>query len=207
MNIGIDIDGVLTDLQGFHRKHAPPFFWNNFKLKLVDETSCDIRDMFKCSRTEWYAYWKKYLLKYSICEPARKEAKRVLHKLFDDGHNMFIVTKRVFTCQDDFMGKLMRLIVRNWLWRNKIKHNGIVFCLENIADSKRTACEENNIDIMIDDELVNIAAIAPIAKVICFDTSYNQGCEGDNIVRARNWDEVYALIAENANLVSPGKFR
>ena len=196
MNIGIDIDGVLTDMQGFHKKHATPFFRNKFNLELVDETSCEIRDMFKCSQAEWYAYWKKYLLKYSMCEPARKGAKRVIRKLFEDGHDVFIITKRVFTCQDDIMGKLMRTIVRNRLWRSGIKYKKIVFCDNDIADDKRTACLENRIDIMVDDEAVNIEAIAPIAKVICFDTSYNKECEGENIARARTWDEVYRLCVE-----------
>jgi len=191
MNIGIDIDGVLTDIQDFHFRHAPRFFKKRFNRDVVDKTPYDIRDIFKCPESEYKAYWKKHLLRYAIFEPARKGAKTTVRQLRKDGHKIFIISKRVFTCQDDFMGKLMRFIVRNWLWRNGIKYNEIVFCDNDIEDSKRTACLEKQIDVMIDDEAVNIYAVAPITRVICFDTSYNRGCAGESIVRVRNWGEIY----------------
>ena len=198
MNIGIDLDGVLTDIQSFNLKHAPPFFKKKFKRDVADENPYDIRDIFKCPENEYRAYWKRYLFTYAIFEPARKGSKAFTQKLRNDGHNVYIISKRVFTCQDSLLGKLMRCIVRNWLWRNGIWYNEIVFCDNDISDSKGTACVEKNIDVMIDDEPVNIEAIAPITKVICFDTSYNRNCEGANIYRAYNWDEVYSMIKELA---------
>jgi len=194
MNIGIDVDGVLTDIQGFNRKHAPQFFRKKFNREVVDENPYDIRDVFKCSEDEYQAYWKKHLLKYATLEPARKGAKKTVRELRKDGHKIFIISKRVFTCRDDFMGKLMRFLMRNWLWRNGIKYDEIVFCDNDVPDSKRTACLEKQIDIMIDDEPVNIEAIAPIAKVICFDTSYNRECDGEGIVRASSWGEVHEIF-------------
>ena len=194
MNIGIDVDGVLTDIQSFNLKHAPPFFKAKFNRDVADIAANDICDVFGCGEDERYAYWKKYLLRNVILESARKDAKKIIRKLHADGHTIFIITKRVFTCQDDFMGKLMRFLLRNWLCRNGIKYHEIVFCDNDIADSKRTACIEKQIDIMIDDEPININAIAPIAKAICYDTTYNQDCEGENVFRAQDWDEVYEFI-------------
>ena len=194
MNIGIDVDGVLTDIQGFNKRHAPPFFKKRYNRDVVDEKPYDIQDIFKCTDEEYKAYWTKYLLRYAITEPARKGAKQVIRALHKDGHDIYIISKRVFTCRDDFLGKLMRFIMKNWLWRNGIKHNEVVFCDNDVPDSKGAACLEKKIDVMIDDERVNIEAIAPIAKVICFDTSYNRDCEGENIIRAHDWDEIYSLI-------------
>ncbi|MDR2599801.1 MAG: hypothetical protein LBC73_05940, partial [Oscillospiraceae bacterium] len=173
---------------------APPFFKKKFNRDVVDENPYDIRDIFKCTEDEYKAYWKKYLLRYVITEPARKGAKKFIRKLHKDRHKVFIISKRVFTCQDDFIGKLMRFLMKNWLWRNGIRYDEIVFCDNDTPDSKRTACLEKSIDIMIDDEPVNIEAIAPIAKVICWDASYNRDCEGENIVRVRDWGEVERLI-------------
>jgi len=194
MNIGIDIDGVLTDIQGFNLRHAPPFFLKKFGRKVVDETPYDIQDIFDCSIGEYKAYWKKHLIFYTIFEPARKGARKTIRKLHKDSHKIYIISKRVFTCRNDFLGKLMRSIARNWLWRNGIYYDEIVFCDNDVPDSKGTACLDKNIDIMVDDEPINIEAIAPVAKVICYDTSYNQTCEGANIMRARSWYEVHALI-------------
>ena len=194
MNIGIDVDGVLTDIQGFNLKHAPAFFKKKFSVDVVDENPLDIRDIFKCSDDEYKAYWNRYLLKYIISEPARKGAKQTIRTLRKDSHKIFIISKRVFTTHDNFRGRLMRFLMRNWLWRNGIRYDEIIFCDNDIPDSKRTACLENNIDVMIDDEPVNIEAIAPIAKVICFDASYNRECKGENIFRTRSWSETTSLM-------------
>jgi len=194
MNIGIDIDGVLTNIQGFNLKHAPKYFKRMYNREVVDESPYDIRDVFQCTEDEYTTYWKKHLLKYATLEPARKGAKKTVRKLRKDGHKIFIISKRVFTCRDDFLGKFMRFLVRNWLWRNGIRYNKLIFCDNDIPDSKGTTCRENNIDIMVDDEIVNIEAIIPIAKVVCFDTSYNRGFDNENVVRAMNWDEVYTSI-------------
>ena len=194
MNIGIDVDGVLTDIQGFNRKYAPPFFKRKFNRDIVDETPYDIRDMFQCPEDERYAYWKRYLLQYAIAEPARKDAKKIVRKLHEDGHGIYIISKRVFTCRQDFKGKLMRFILRNWLWRNGIRYKELIFCDNDVQDSKRAACLDKQIDVMIDDEPVNIHAIAPIAKIICFDASYNRDCAGENIVRAKDFGEAYRIL-------------
>jgi len=194
MNIGIDMDGVLTDIQGFNMKHAPPFFLKNFGREVADDSHYDIRDVFDCTEEEFVTYWKKHLIKYAIMEPVQKDARKVVHALRKDGHSIYIISKRVFSSRDDFLGKLMRLIVRNWLWRNRIRFKEIVFCDNDIADSKKFACILKEIDVMVDDEVVNIETIAPVAKVICFDATYNRSCEGDNIIRAKNWDEVYEII-------------
>jgi len=196
MNIGIDVDGVLTDIQGFNRKYAPPFFKKKFNRAVVDESPYDIRDIFQCPDEEYKTYWSKYLLRYVITEPARKDAKKTIRKLRADGHKIYIISKRVFTTHDNFRGKLMRFLMRNWLWRKGIRYDEIVFCDNDVPDSKRTACLDNNIDIMIDDEPVNVEAIAPIAKVICFDASYNRECVGEveGFLRIQSWGDIYCLI-------------
>ena len=195
LNIGIDIDGVLTDIHGFNRKHAPPFFKKNFNREVVDDTPYDVRDIFECPSDEHDAYWRKHSITYAVFEPARKDASKTVRKLIAGGHNVYIISKRVFSCRDDFLGKLARFCVRNWMWWNGIKYKEIIFCDNDIPDSKRTACLDKGIDVMIDDEKVNIEAVAPVAKVICFDAPYNRDCEGENIIRAKNWDEVYRIIS------------
>jgi len=194
MNIGIDVDGVLTDIHGFNLKHGPPFFKKRFNRDVADINENDIRDIFACPDEELAKYWKKHMFAYTVFEPARKGARKNIKRLRKDGHKIYIISKRVFTCREDFVGKLARSFLKNWLWRNRIRYKEIIFCDSEISDSKKEACIEKNIDIMIDDEQVNIDAIAPIAKVICFDAAYNRDCEGENITRAYNWNDVYKLI-------------
>ena len=196
MRIGIDLDGVLTDIHGFNSRHAPQFFKRKFDRDVVDPDPYDIRDIFACTDSEFLAYWKKHLLKYATVERARPGAREFTRKLHSDGHSIYIISKRVFTCRTDILGKLMRALFRNWLWRNRISYDEIVFCDNDVVESKRIACIDKRVDVMIDDEPVNIRTIAPIAMVICFDTSYNRDCMGENIIRAHSWDEVYELITK-----------
>lgn len=65
-----------------------------------------------------------------------------------------------------------------------------MFCDNDIGESKKFACVENRIDVMIDDEPININAIASVSKVICFDASYNRECAGKNIMRATSFEEI-----------------
>jgi len=197
MKIGIDIDGVLTDIHGFNFRHAPAYFKRKYGREVADKDPNDIRDIFKCPDSEWIAYWRRYLLKYITVEPARKGAKAFTQMLRKDGHEVFIISKRAFTCRQDLFGLIMRAIVRNWLWRNGIWYCKLIFCDNEVPDSKRTVCLDEHVSIMIDDEPLNINSIAPIAKVICFDTTYNRECSGENIFRAKDFQEAYSLISEN----------
>ena len=194
MNIGIDIDGVLTNIHSFNHRHAPSYFKRKYNLDIVDEDSLDIRDIFQCSKKHFIFYWRKYLFRYVTSEPPRKGAKEFTRRLRKDGHVIFIISKRVFSCRKNPLGILMRKLVRRWLWRNGIRHHKVVFCEASDEDSKKIACIKNNIDIMLEDEVVNINSIASVAKVICYDTSYNRNCEGENIHRVKNFEEAYKLI-------------
>ena len=194
MNIGIDIDGVLTDIHEFNLRHAPPFFKRKYDRDVVDYKPYDIRDIFGCPDKEWMAYWKRYLLKYSTAEPARQGAREFTEKLVSDGHGIYIISKRVFSANRGLIGKTMRILVRRWLRRNGILHKEAIFCVHDDPDIKKNVCLEKNVSVLIDDEPENIFSVAKVAKVICFDTSYNRQCEGENIFRALNFDQAYTII-------------
>jgi len=189
MNIGIDLDGVLTDIRGFYR----------FNRELRNAELSDTRDIFHCSDEQMRRRWKYYLLKYSTIQPARKGAKDLLHKLKKDGHRVLIITKRAYTCRGGVKGRLMRLLVRGWLMRNKILFQRIVFCDSDLPDSKHDACLQHKIDILVDDEPVNIYSVPKTVIPICLDARYNRSCVGENIVRAKGLDETYRIIRELAS--------
>ena len=194
MKIGIDIDGVLTDIHGFHRRYAPGYFMRKYQRSTVDDSLYDVQDMFGCPPKEYRAYWKKHWIRYVITEPARKDAERIVRRFLNEGHTVYIISKRAYAYQNGIKGKLMRTFVRSWLRRNGITYEEIIFCDHNSPESKRIVCLEKDIDVMIDDDPENISVIAPVAKVICYDTSYNRDCRGENIMRAFDWNAVYKLI-------------
>ncbi|MDR2530841.1 MAG: hypothetical protein LBC65_04805 [Oscillospiraceae bacterium] len=188
MNIGIDLDGVLTDIMGFFR----------FNEALRHSELDDTRDIFYCTNDNLKARWKRYMLKYATIQPARKGAKDLLRKLKKDGHRVVIISKRVYACRGGLKGRAMRLLVRGWLLRNKILFQRVIFCDSDRPDSKLDVCLEKRIDVLVDDEPVNIRSVRSVTTPICFDARYNQNCCGDDILRARGFDETYSLIRQIA---------
>lgn len=59
MKIGIDIDGVLTNLSTFQAKEGKKFF--NDELHFFNDCAYDFKDMFNCTKEEKAAFWKKII--------------------------------------------------------------------------------------------------------------------------------------------------
>ena len=94
------------------------------------------------------------------------------------------------------IGWYARLIFLQWLKRYKLKFEDVYFCSEsNSPTDKYKGCRKYSVDIMIDDkpEVVYYLAEKGI-KVLLFDAPYNQEVSGKNIIRVKDWEEVYAYI-------------
>lgn len=166
MNIGLDIDGVLTDIGDFQIREGEKFFWK----KPINENGFTICEMFGCSKKEEDNFWKRNLLKYITKEKARKGASDLTKLLHNRGDNIIIITSRVYTDKDTKMGKLMRYIVEHWLKANNIDYDKIVYT----SNDKTEAVKNNNIDIMIEDDVNNISHLSKVTKVICMNCNYNK---------------------------------
>ena len=144
--IGLDIDGVLTDIHKFQLEKGEKFFKEKFQRDVVNRDAQDINE--KESR----AFWTKYLMKYSISEKARDGAGAFTKALHEKGDKIVIITSRVYTESDSVLGKTMRFIVEEWLKQNNIEYDEIVYCDED----KKEAIKLNNITVMVEDSPKNI---------------------------------------------------
>ena len=192
MNIGIDIDGVLTDMEQYQIDYGSKFAFERYKKGVIDSEAYDIEEIFDIDRKLDDEFWKKYLYDYAKNEPARKFANEVTKKLSNDGNKVYIITARFLTDRDTAEGQKMRKIVRNWLKENEIYYDEIIFSPED----KLEICLNNNIDVMIDDKVENINEISKHIPVICFNAGYNKECKGTNIYRCYSWYDVYSKIKE-----------
>lgn len=202
MRIGFDVDGVLTNLEKYQLEYGKKYFKD---AKNIDETAYDICDIFHCSREEREKFWTKYIWKYCLTEPIRKDAKKLIDKLKEEGHQVYIITGRAHTTEDNMIGALFRKMLETWLKKNDIQYDGIYYCSEdNNSDEKYNTCKELGIDIMIEDKKENIEKINEVSKVICVNSSYNKTVE-DSIIRVDNFGEMYnwfvnnGIISENDN--------
>lgn len=63
-----------------------------------------------------------------------------------------------------------------------------------MKEPKEKICQDKKIDIMIDDEEQNIIPISKNIPVIRFDSDYNKGIKGPNIIRCYTWYDALTKI-------------
>ena len=189
MRIGIDIDGVLTDIEQWQLDCGGKYF-SKFNKSVVNKDGYEITKIFNVSDELESQFWNEYLYEYVTKEPSRKYASEVIKKLKDSGNEIYVVTARYLTDRNTEDGKRMRKIVIDWLEQENIIYDKIVFAPED----KLQICLENNIDVMIEDKVENIAKISTRLPVICFHAGYNKHCKNDNIYRVYTWYDIYNLI-------------
>ncbi|MBQ9854020.1 MAG: hypothetical protein IJO57_03190 [Bacilli bacterium] len=189
MRIGIDIDGVLTDIEQWQLDCGGKFF-SKLNKSVVNKDGYEITEIFNVSDELDSQFWNEYLYEYVTKEPSRKYASEVIKKLKDSGNEIYIITARYLTDRNTEDGQRMRKIVIDWLEQENIVYDKIVFAPED----KLQICLENNIDVMIEDKVANIEKISTRLPVICFHAGYNKHCKNDNIYRAYTWYDIYNLI-------------
>ena len=156
MRIAFDVDGVFTDIEKYQLTRGKKYFKNipeeNLKL---DEY--DVEEIFNVSHKERNKFWTKYIFDYCIKEPMRKDASITLNKLHEEGHEIYIVTGRVHTLEKGFVGALFRKMLIDWLKKNNIPYEKIIYCNEKGSEvDKLEAIKNNQIDVLIDDKRENI---------------------------------------------------
>lgn len=176
MRIGIDIDDTITyttdDIDSFVLENglATKIFKENYHLT-------DRYNDWDMDTVE--SFWKNYGDKVISNPRVRDDAVKYINKLYNDGYEIIIITKRKKHEYD---------ISKEYLDKYGIKYNQI-----NVdVREKGKFCIDNNIDIMIDDSPYNaIDCIEQKVNFLLMDQEYNKNV---NTVRANNWEDIYNLI-------------
>lgn len=193
MRIGIDIDGVLTDIEQWQLDYGSKFYFEKYNKQILDNEGYETTDIFKVDSKLDDEFWTEYFRDYSINVNVRTFASEAIKKLKQDGNEVYIITARgsflshsasVMSIEEN------KNIVLEWLKRNEIEYDKVIFSPED----KLSICLENNIDVMIEDKVDNINKISTKIPVICFHAGYNKTCNGNNIIRCYSWYDIYAKI-------------
>lgn len=185
MRVGIDIDGCLTEIDKW------TFIAGEECGYTVKRYAYEAKDIFDLEKTEYQKFWAKYFDTLLAHVEMRKNANRVIDRLIKEGHEIYIITARA-ECDlpEEKKNQDIEVITRDWLKNNNINYHH----LEMRCFNKDSYCQENNIDIMIEDKPSNILAIAKLIPVICVDCTYNREIKGKNIMRASSWDDIDLMI-------------
>lgn len=193
MKIGIDIDGVLTDIEKWQLDYGSKFYYENYNKGIINPKGYETNEIFDSDIKCDDLFWNKYFKEYSINVEPRKFASEIISKLSNDGHQIYIITARgsFLSHSNNVMSKEENeQIVKEWLKNNNIYCDKIIFSPEDKLD----ICINNNINIMIEDKVENINKISSEIPVVCFNAGYNEECEGKNIYRVYTWYDVYNTI-------------
>ncbi len=195
MNIGVDIDGVLTDMEREVTDYATKMCVEEQLPIEVDVSKYYETDTFNWTQEQSDKFWNKYLVPYVVESNARKYAKEIIEKLRKDGNSIYIITARDESgMPTEYYGKMQQL-TKEWLKKNEIQYDKLIFAKDK---DKLQKCIENNVDVMIEDSPINIQDISTKIKVIKFDCQYNKQISGKNIVTAYSWYHIYDIIMKGS---------
>ena len=193
MNIGIDIDGVLTNIESWQNESAAKYMYEKYNKGIINASGYDTSEIYGVTKEQDQKWWFETYEEY-MKEPARKYASEVINKLSEEGNKIYIITARCiekeFTKMTD---EIMQDGINKGLKENNIKYNEIYFSPED----KTTICKKLKLDMMIEDKKANIEEISKIMPVYCFDAKYNKDIkENKNIIRCYNWYDIYKKVKE-----------
>jgi len=192
MKIGIDIDGVLVDIERFMCDYATKFcIENNIPID-INVGEYDERKSFNWTDEQATKFWNEYLEYYATKYPAREFASEIIKKLKQEGHEIYIITARNEDGLPEKTYGMMKEFISGWLRDNNIVYDRIIYT----EGSKLPYCIGNYIEIMIEDWDYNVKDISTKIPVLCFDCNYNRGLEGKNITRVYSWYDIYDKISK-----------
>ena len=194
MNIGIDIDGVLSDNHNFCLEYGSKYCNEIGKYKIEDINSEDTTEIFKWGEDVAHDFWNKYRMTL-VYQETRNFADEVIKELRKMGHKIFIITAR--QNYDEWYPKEAQShieeITKNWLSENGIIYDEIIF-----STNKNRDCLENDIKVMIEDHVQNLESIDEKVIKYIYDNPYNRGIEIVNSKRVYSWyDILQKLKSEN----------
>ena len=173
MKIGIDIDGVLTNISDYQLINGTQYFKN-----IYNYNGYEIKDIFNCSNRKQIVFWLKNL-KYFIMN-ARNGASEFCFYLHNIGHEIIIISAR---------NKILKVYTKIWLKRNNIYYDNIIF-----TKDKLRIIQHNDINLMIEDSPDNITVLNKEIPVICMKAPYNENINEKNIYMVSSFEEIYKII-------------
>ncbi len=198
MNIGIDIDNVISD---FDEALLEEYLKHDKELRntgIINEKTYMTKGMFDWSEEEERKFYLENIESIAKSLNTKDGAKEYIDKLKQDGHNIFIITGRD---NGEYTNPVE--MTKKWLNENQIYYDKLILTnsYRNDKHGKTEKCLENNIDIMIDDSInickdINEHGI----KAIIMDTPYNRNT--NDFERVHSWKEIYKYIKKKNNNLS-----
>lgn len=182
-NLGIDIDGVLTDEgpdnNSIWQQKMNEYFDREIKLK---EYTYDLRKAFDINDQELNNFIEEKIADIYQNVKVVEKAKETLEDLYKQGHRLILITAR---------DEKHRELTEKWLKKNEIPYHEL-----HHDHNKAPLAVKKNISIFIDDRKENAFEIAAEnIPVILVNKYHNYDFNGnDKITKVSDWNEIREKI-------------
>ncbi|GAB6098403.1 hypothetical protein JCM16358_02820 [Halanaerocella petrolearia] len=178
--IGVDIDAVLTDEGKGEDNIWHRHICDYFNLEERKEKIYDFRKAYGITLEEVEEFMlEKGSEIFSKVEPFT-EAKEILDNLQKQGYTILLVTAR----EEEY-----NQVTHDWLIEHQIPFDKLIHSQE-----KAKICQEEEIQLFIDDKLANLIPIKELnIPVLLMDMDHNHSYQGP-IPRVNSWQEIKEKI-------------
>ena len=189
MNIGLDIDNVITDFDAGILKEFLLEDKNKRNAGIINKNARHINHgMFDWSKEEVDEFYNNNMERIAKDLKPRRNCKKYMNKLLQDGHKLYLISHRVYPHYQN-----PEQTTLNWLKKNRINYTKLI--LSETPD-KTKECREYKIDIMIDDRAGQCKKMrANGINCMLMFTKYNAR-EKEYLPFATSWANLYEEITK-----------
>lgn len=183
-NIGLDLDGVLTEHDKFQLEKGLNYFCKKYQKSpsevIKNLQGYDVTEIFGCSNYERFFFWGRFIWEYCSIYPPRLGASEITKKWMKEGRNITIITGRKEIKEFYLVSLFLTLLTRYWLFHQKISYQKILFCSDSKSEfEKKKICEKQHIDLMAEDRPNVLRALKNTCRVVSFHTNWNREIQND----------------------------
>ena len=189
MRIGLDIDGVVIDSEKSFRVYEEIYAIDEIGKEIIDYEEPKYQHRYNWTKEEQNTFNHKYLLKAAQESHLMSGFLPVYERLKEQGHEFIAITAR-----GGFIPEMKDDVLRV-LKENNIELDGYHF---HILD-KLKVCQEENIDVMIDDDyhIIKQVSDANIKTLYFRDANLKKLEENEYIHEVNNWGDIYRYFKKN----------
>lgn len=188
MRIGLDIDNVITDFDKCLEREYKEEDKRKRNSGIINKNARHVALQYDWTEEERIEFFAKNMERLALELEPRENAKKNIDLLLAEGHEIYLLTNRVFP---DY--KEPEKTTMAWLSKHHINYTKLVFTK---TTDKSQECIKNGIDIMFDDDTGNCIRLKKAGINFCMVcTKLNYNHRGD-LPYVRNWQELYQKIKD-----------
>lgn len=189
MNIGIDIDNVISDYDNCFIQECLQHDKTLRNNGIINKNVANIFGMFDWTPEEAASFYRNNAERIAINLTTISHSKEYIDRLKADGHKIIIITAR-----DIGIYSNPHTLTRSWLSNNHIYYDKLIITKDFRIKAEK--CMENNIHLMIDDsKIVYQDCIKNNIPALLMDTIGNRDI---NATRVHSWKEIYDSLSREA---------